>query len=306
MLESILQGMNNDPSLGPEKLNQQVQLPDGRRLGFAEYGDPQGTPIVYFHGWPSSRLEARVMRKTISEMGLRILAPDRPGYGLSEFKPGRAIVDWAEDTCALADHLNLGRFAVLGISGGGPYAVACAARLPERLTRVLLVCSMGPTENPEATKGMVPLNRGLLAFARNAPWLAQRVAGFCLRALWGTGDQVIPEQIEACLPERDRITLADHELRKLLTDSSREGLRPGVDGAAWEGFLFSRPWGFDLQQIRVPVSLWHGEKDVVVPPSMGHFLAKAIPGCKARFYPDDGHFSLPFSRMTEILSAAIA
>ena len=296
--------MSNHRSLGPERPNQRILLGDGRRLGFAEYGDPRGTPILYFHGWPSSRLEARAMRGVIAEMGLRIIAPDRPGYGLSDFKPERAMVDWTEDVAALADHMDLRRFAVLGISGGGPYAAACAATLSERLTSVLLVCSMGPTDTPEATEGMVPLNRWLLAFARNTPWLAQRAAGFCLRTLWGTGDQVIPEQIESCLPESDQQTLSDPELRSLLTESSREGLRPGVDGAAWDGFLFSRPWDFDLQQIRMPVHLWHGEQDVVVPASMGHFLAKNIPGCVARFYPEDGHFSLPFSRMREILSAA--
>jgi len=293
--------MSNEQSLGPERPNQQIRLQDGRRLGFAEYGDPRGRPILYFHGWPSSRLEARAMRQVIAEMGLRVIAPDRPGYGLSDFKPERAIGDWTDDVLALADHLNLPGFTVLGVSGGGPYAIACGAKLPQRLTRVLLVCSMGPTNTPEATKGMVPLNRSLLAFAQHVPWIAQRVAGFCLRTLWGTGDQVIPEQIEACLPERDQQTLSDPELRRLLTESSREGLRLGVEGAAWDGFLFSRPWGFDLQRIQVPVHLWHGEKDVVVPASMGHFLAKNIPGCVARFYPEDGHFSLPFSRIREIL-----
>jgi pimeloyl-ACP methyl ester carboxylesterase len=298
--------MNDDRSLGPERPNQQILLRDGRRLGFAEYGDPAGKPILYFHGWPSSRLEARAMRGVIAQMGLRIIAPDRPGYGLSDFKSERAIVDWTQDVAALADHLDLARFAVLGVSGGGPYAAACGARLAERLTSVLLVCSMGPTDTPEATRGMVPLNRWLLSFARNTPWLAQRAAGFCLRTLWGTGDQVIPEQIESCLPQSDQQTLSDPELRRLLTESSREGLRPGVDGAAWDGFLFSRPWGFDLNGIRTPVHLWHGEKDVVVPASMGHFLANNIPGCVARFYPQDGHFSLPFGRMREVLSAAIA
>src|SRR5436190_15355497 len=236
-----------------EKPNQRIQLRDGRQLGYAEYGDPNGKPVLYFHGWPSSRLEARILHGTVSEMGVRLIAADRPGYGLSDFKPERAIVDWTEDVRDLTDQLKLSRFAVLGISGGGPYAVACAAKLAEQLTSVLLVCSMGPTDTPEAMEGMVPLNRCLLAFARTVPWLAQHVAGICLRALWGTGDQVIPQQIEACLPERDQQTLADPELRRLLTDSSREGLRPGIEGAAWDGFLFSRPWGFDLQQIRVPV-----------------------------------------------------
>jgi pimeloyl-ACP methyl ester carboxylesterase len=298
--------MNDVRSLGPERPNRQILLRDGRRLGFGEYGDTRGKPVLYFHGWPSSRLEARAMRGIIAEMEVRIIAPDRPGYGLSDFKPERAIVDWTDDVLALTDYLELTGFAVLGISGGGPYAAACAARLSQRLTRALLVCSMGPTDTPEATEGMVPLNRWLLAFARNAPWLAQRAAGFCLRTLWGTGDQVIPEQIESCLPQSDQQTLSDPELRRLLTESSREGLRPGVDGAAWDGFLFSRPWGFDLQRIQMPVHLWHGEKDVVVPASMGHFLANNIPGCVARFYPEDGHFSLPFGRMKEILRTAIS
>ena len=304
-MEPGLPNMNSAPAIGPEKLHERFQLHDGRRLGFAEYGEPGAKAILYFHGWPSSRLEARVMRRAIAEMGLRVIAPDRPGYGLSDLKPGRAIGDWAQDAEALADHLNLARFAVLGISGGGPYAVACAAKLSARVTQALLVCSMGPTDSPESTQGMVGLNRFLLSFARSTPWLAQRLAGFCLRVLWGTGDQVIPEQIESCLPQRDQQTLADPELRRVLTESSREGLRPGVEGAAWDGLLFSRPWGFDLREIRVPVRLWHGEKDVVVPVSMGHFLAKNIPGCQARFYEEDGHFSLPFSRMREILAALV-
>jgi len=232
---------------------------------------------------------------------LHVIAPDRPGYGLSDFKPERSIADWVSDVRELAERLGWSRFAILGISGGGPYAVACAASLPDSLSKVLLVCSMGPTDRPEATKGMVPVNRWLLAFARTAPWLAQKLAPVCLRTLWGTGDQVIPEQIEACLPTRDREALADLQLRRILTDSSREGLKDGVDGAAWEGFLYSKPWDFDLGRIRVPVHLWHGEQDNVVPASMGHFLAEHIPQCQATFPPEDGHFSLAFNRMREIL-----
>ncbi|HVV73768.1 MAG TPA: alpha/beta hydrolase, partial [Verrucomicrobiae bacterium] len=111
----------------------------------------------------------------------------------------------------------------------------------------------------------------------------------------------IPEQIETCLPERDRQTLADLQLRRILTDSSKEGLKQGVEGAAWEGLLYSKPWDFQLQRIKVPVHLWHGEQDNVVPVSMGRYLAEHIPRCRSVFYPDDGHFSLPFNRMREIL-----
>jgi len=283
------------------ELNREFTLRDGRRLGFAEFGRPQGVPMFYFHGWPSSRLEACALGDAVEELGLHMIAADRPGYGLSDLKKNRAIADWAEDVSELADHVGWGRFAILGISGGGPYAAACAAHLPERLSKVLMVCSLGPTDTPEATKGMVPLNRWLLAFARTAPWLAQRLGSVCLRALWGIGDQVIPQQIEARLPVRDRQTLADPQLRKLLTDSSREGLRRGVEGAAWEGLLYSRPWGFRLDRIQVPLHLWHGEQDNVVPASMGHYLADHIPNCQATFCPEDGHFSLAFNRIREVL-----
>ncbi len=287
--------------MGRERLNQQVTLRDGRRLGYAEFGPSEGTPLLYFHGWPSSRLEAAAMRDAVANLGLHVVAPDRPGYGLSDFKEDRTIASWADDVRELAEQLSWNRFSILGISGGGPYAAACAALLPEQLSRVLLVCAMGPTDTPEAIDGMVPLNRWLLSFAKATPWLAQRLARVCLRALWGTGDQVIPEQVEAYLPQRDQQTLSDQRLRGILTDSSREGLRPGVEGAAWDGFLYSRPWDFRLETIHVPVHLWHGEQDNIVPPSMGHYLAEHIPHCEASFYPEDGHFSLPFTRMHEIL-----
>jgi pimeloyl-ACP methyl ester carboxylesterase len=283
-------------------LNQSMRLRDGRTLGFAEHGVEEGAPIIYFHGWPSSRLEPCAMRQVCIEMGFRMIAPDRPGFGLSDFHPGRRLLDFTDDVLQLADHLHLKRFVVLGISGGGPYAAACAARLAERLSAALLVCSMGPADAPDATKGMVAVNRWLLATARHYPRLAERIAGFCLWAIWGKGQQALPKQIEAQLPPSDRKALASEELRQCLTASSVEALRGGTRAAAADGLLYGRPWGFSLSEIRAPVFLWHGERDVIVPPSMGHYLAAAIPGCVAQFPLDDGHFSLPFTRLREILA----
>ncbi len=288
-----------------DRENQQIRLRDGRNLGFAEYGRSGGAPVIYFHGWPSSRLEPRAVQDVCADMGVRIIAPDRPGLGLSDFQPGRTIPDFADDTRQLADHLSLQRFAVLGVSGVGPYAAACAAKIPERLSAALLICSVAPADAPNATKGMVAVNRWLLTLARRAPKLAQYVAGLCLWAIWRKGEQVIPKQIELRLPLADRQALANRELRSALIASSVEALRDGVRAAAADGLLYGRPWGFSLQEIRAPVFLWHGEMDVIVPPSMGHYLAENIPSCRASFLPEDGHFSLPFTRLREILKVAI-
>jgi pimeloyl-ACP methyl ester carboxylesterase len=288
-----------------ERLNQQCKLRDGRQLGFAEFGDQGGRPLLYFHGWPSSRLEPRTGQTLCARLGVRLIAPDRPGYGLSNFAPRKSIVDWLSDVVELAEHLGLARFDVLGVSGGGPYAAACAARIPERLSAALMVCSVAPPDAPEATRGMIALHRCLLTFARTTPWLAQCVAGVCMRFFWHKGAQVIPEQVERRLPLADRRALASPDLRQALTASSMEALRNGVKGAAADGLLYARPWGFRLQDIRMPVHLWQGEKDVIVPPAMGHFLAKAIPNCRATFYPEDGHFSLAFERLEEVLRVGL-
>ena len=288
-----------------DPLNQQFRLKDGRRLGFAEYGLPEGRPVVYLHGWPSSRLEPYAVREVCHALGVRLIAPDRPGFGVSDFQPGRTIPDFAGDVGELANQLSLGQFAVLGVSGGGPYAAACAARIGGGLSAALLVCSVAPADAPDATKGMVAVNRWLLWMAHHTPRLAQCVARVCLWALWRKGQQVIPIQIERRLAPADQRALASQELRNALIASSVEALRHGLRAAAADGLLYGRPWGFSLQEIHCPVHLWHGEKDVVVPPAMGHFLADNIPGCQAHFYPEDGHFSLPFTRFDEILEKAL-
>lgn len=287
------------------KESQQLQLPDGRRLGFAEYGDPDGAPCFYFHGWPSSRLEARAAHARALSLGVRLIAPDRPGFGLSDFQPGRNIAGWTKDVLVLAGHLEWGTFGVVGVSGGGPYAIACAALIPERLESVVLVCSVGPCDAPGALDGMAPMTRWLLTFARTTPWLAQKSAAMCLRALWGKGHRVIPRQIEESLPPIDKTVLENPELRAALIAGSTEALRCGMEGAAWDGLLLAGPWDFSLEAIRIPVRLWHGEKDIVVPVAMGRHLARLIPSCRAAFYPEDGHFSLPYGRLKEIFQAAL-
>jgi pimeloyl-ACP methyl ester carboxylesterase len=288
-----------------DKSNQQTVLHDGRHLGFAEYGDPGGIPAFYFHGWPGSRVEARAADRVAAEMGVRLIAIDRPGYGLSDFKPGRTIAQWPEDAGALADHLKLERFAVLGMSGGGPYAAACAAKIPGRISALILLCSMGPFDAPDATKEMVALNRWLLFFAQHFPWLARKLVGFCLHKVWRYDREVLPKQTVARLPEADKLILARPEVRQTFLANWREAFRDGVRGAVWDGCLYAQPWGFRLQEIETPAHLWHGESDVLVPLAMGRHYARVLPRCQATFCPNEGHFSLPFNHIREILGAVV-
>ena len=141
---------NNDAEMNP----QFVRLPDNRRLAFAEYGDPEGLPVVYCHGFPSSRREARLLHRTAGQEGFRIIAADRPGFGDSDFKAFRKISDWPDDVTRLADQLDLGSFGLLGISGGAPYALACAARVGTRLSGCTLVCPLGPVYESWALQAM--------------------------------------------------------------------------------------------------------------------------------------------------------
>lgn len=290
----------------PEARSQQLKLKSGRRLGFAEYGARSGPLVFYFHGWPSSRLEAALLGSVAQSMGLHLVAPDRPGYGLSDFDKGRTLRSWPEDVCELAGHFGASTFGVLGVSGGGPYALACGACIPERLRSLSVVCSVGPSDSPEALEGMVWLNRSLLAFARRTPWLPDRLGGVLLRAIWREGGRPVPPAVERRLPKLDKAALEDPGLRQGLIASSREALRQGTRAAAVDGLLLARDWNFPLEEIRTPVHLWHGERDVVVPPAMGRCLARRLPNCHATFHPEDGHFSLPYTRCREILEEVVS
>ncbi|MEJ2386166.1 MAG: alpha/beta hydrolase, partial [Chromatiaceae bacterium] len=154
-----------------------MSLPDGRRVACSEYGDPAGRPVVYCHGFPSSRHEALLLHDNAVAEGARVIAIDRPGYGDSDYQPGRAILDWPADVAAVADQLELERFSVIGVSGGGPYALACAARLPERLSACALVCALGPIYLDELLATMHWAPRSQLTIARNTPSLSHIVFG---------------------------------------------------------------------------------------------------------------------------------
>ncbi len=281
-----------------------LRLRDGRLLGYAEYGDPGGKPLLFFHGMPGSRLEGKMGDAAARKLSVRLIAIDRPGYGLSDFKPGRAFLDWPDDVVQLADALEIDRFAVAGVSGGGPYVAVCALAIPERLTAAGIISGVGPIGEPDATEGMSAQNRLLFGLARRLPWLTNVPMW-----LMGQGARRFPDQAVSfmmrALPEPDRAVFARPEMMALFKEEIVEAYRSGSRGAAWEAVMYARPWGFRLEDIVMEVHLWQGEVDVNVPPSMGRYQARVIPNCRATFHPGEGHLLL-VDRMEEILGSLIS
>lgn len=278
-----------------------IRLRSGRRLGYAEYGCEHGWPVLFFHGFPGSRYEGRLLDGAARRIGARVIAPDRPGFGLSDFKPERRMVSWPFDVAELAGRLGVERYSVLGFSGGGPYAAVCAQRLGHRLFAAGILSGMGPVDAPSGVQGMRLFGRLELVLARRSPAMAAylyRLAYWSIRRRPGR----VLNWVSGRLPDRDRAVLADPEVAQVVADSFAESARMGTRGGEWELTLLSNPWGFRLGRIGMPVRLWHGLLDITVPPTMARYVARTIPGCRATFYRGEGHFSLARHHMGEILA----
>jgi pimeloyl-ACP methyl ester carboxylesterase len=283
-----------------DKTQQRLQLPDGRNLGYAEYGDVRGLPVFYFHGFPGSRLEAGLVEGGAASHGIRFISVDRPGYGLSDSKRKRTLLDWADDTVHLAEFLGIRRFSVIGVSGGGPYAAACAFKIPHRLNKVAIVCGLGPAAYTHNRNRATDLSIRALLLAGRFP-TAARVPFAASALMYRRHPELMLSLISRRLAECDRQALQIPQLHQLLCGSFREAFRRSLLGPARDLVLYGRDWAFPLHEIQVPTRLWHGERDAVVPPAMAYLLADEIPTCHARFYPEEGHFSIITNHLREIL-----
>jgi len=279
-----------------------VILSDGRRLGYAEYGDLAGRPVIYCHGFPTSRLEPCLIGAVAEEAGVRLIAPDRPGYGLSDFQPGRRILDWPRDVLELADILGLGGFAVIGMSGGGPYALACAHACACRVSATAIVCGLGPLCEPELLCEMAPHARLGMALSRRAAWVLDLIVRLQMKAGGRWDPQRFIGLLAPSLREADAAVIAREWVQREFADAVHESVRNGPRGVVWDLRLYSQPWGFDLEETCAKVILWQGEDDTIVPASHGRYLARRLPNCDARFIADEGHFSLAMNYADEVLS----
>jgi len=294
--------------------DQRMRLRDGRWLGYLDYGDPDGDPVFWFHGAPGSRLEFSGYDELLKELHIRLIAPDRPGYGLSDFQPYRRLLDWPADVEQLADYLDIERFAVLGVSGGGPHAAACAYAIPQRLTRVGLVSSVSPRELAPLS-AYIPRERISNFIGRYFPWpLFRATSHWSLLSVrndpsrWAhfSSVRVSTRAGESLKSLFSRLSSSDPSpLPPAAREQILEPFRQGGLGYAWDVWICAHSWGFRPGDIHtVEVYMWHGEQDAIVPSAAEHAFSASIPGCHTTFYPDESHTLA--RHMREILTALIS
>lgn len=277
--------------------HQQIRLRDGRTLAYLEFGSPYGVPIIYCHGTPSSRVEGYLTMPTnaVAPLNARVIIPDRPGMGRSDFLEGRRIVDWPSDVVELANALSIDSFAVLGSSGGAPFALACAAMIPGRVRAVGIIGAVAPVDIPDVRAGGSRIAGRL---ATIAPALVRMLTRLQLRVL---RSESVRKQMANGFPEPDRTLFLQADIRDGFIACFEEACRNGPRGAVWEQHLLAQPWGFDLHEIKIPLLLWQGERDGNVSSAGARYLANTIPGCIATFYQNEAHLSVVLNHRQEIL-----
>ena len=268
-------------------------LSDGRKLGYWEYGDQTGIPIMLFHGTPGSRIWFLEDDELARAKGVHLISTDRPGYGLSTFQKNRTILDWAVDVEELATHLNFTRFSVLGVSGGGPFAAACAFAIPERVIRTALVSTATPFYNGKAPKEMGMENRVAFFLTKYFPWVMKR-ANLAQKKMLEREPEKYMDSMRSSnhrhLSEWDRELLKTEALIEISYYHAKEAYRQGVEGVLYETQLLAKDWGFELNEIRNPLKIWHGEKDTLSPVNEVQKLANHLVESEVTVVSQGGHF----------------
>jgi pimeloyl-ACP methyl ester carboxylesterase len=292
--------------LPPPRFEGSIRLDGGRRLGFAEFGPAAGRPLVWLHGTPGARRQiAPDARELAHERDVRIVCVERPGIGESTPHLFAAVVDFAADVERLCDALGIGRFAVAGLSGGGPYALACAHEFPDRVVAAAILGGVAPAAGPDAVEG------GAVGWTRLLSPVFERVhapLGGVLRGVIRVLEPLADEVLglfARMMPPGDQRIFEDAAMRRMFEEDLIQGSRSYMQAIWLDAVLFGRPWGFSLADLRVPVHLWYGDSDTIVPRRHGEHLAERIPGARLRIRAEEGHLGgLGASR--EIFDALLA
>ena len=280
------------------------EMSPGRRLAWNEYGDPLGKVVMYYHGWPSSRLQARLAHHLARERGLRLIAMDRPGMGQSTFEPRRRLETWPQMITRFADALEIGKFGQLGVSDGGPYVLACAAAIPDRLIgSAVLGGAAILTENSGGLRGLHPVYRSLIPF-RKLPVAAFspvfRLAAVTSR--WKPDWPPLSWMIRSIGEEDGRLLLDHPEVWAVVTESFQAGVKMGGGhGVMADADIYFQPLEFDPATLRHPIRYWHGGNDRNIPVAMVREFTAKIRGANLEVDESLGHFSLVLRKAPEAL-----
>jgi pimeloyl-ACP methyl ester carboxylesterase len=284
-----------------------VGLSGGRSLEVSASGPDQGTPLVLHHGTPSERTQYPPFVQAAAARGLRLVTYSRPGYGGSSRQPGRVIADCAADTLVIVDQLGAGRFYTAGWSGGGPHALACAALLGDRVLACATIAGVGPfgaagldfmegmgRDNQEEFRAALTGPSDLQAYLERQAEVFAEVTGEQVAA--ALGDLVSPVDVGALTGD----------FAAYLATTFRQAVSTGIWGWFDDDLAFTRPWGFDLDEVNVPVVVWQGGQDRMVPFAHGQWLATQVPGARPRLLPEEGHLSIAVASFGKILDDLLA
>ena len=261
----------------------------GRVLGVCEYGDPEGSPVLAFHGIPGTRLMFRPTDEIARRLGLRIIAPDRPGFGCSTPQQGRTLQDWPADVEAVLNAYDIDRFSLIGVSGGSPFATATAAHYGDRVQAMILIGPMGPIAD---VKGKVETSRLARAFFLGVPMVPGLLHGTLMpaNALFRVSPSLQYEIFLQALPAVDKTILRRPGRKAQVIEDVRESLKQGGEGMRADLRIFARPWNVDYAAIRARTVLWQGLADTIVPVEVALGLGALIPGCRVERIANAGHF----------------
>lgn len=285
-----------------------IQLPDGAVVAFAEYGDANGVPVIFCHGWPSSHTMARLTDKPARELGIRIVSLDRPGICGSTLQPNRKLSDWPRLLEQMVERLDLPEFHVLAISGGAPYAYATAVAMPERVRAIAIVGGAPQIAEIKDGEGLLPLYRWMLALYRSRPGLLRRCF-YLVRPFLSVRPPVRfrPLVLKILrLRPCDADSLRDAAAFEAVFESQRLAWQASAEGVMADAEIYAQLWGFAIEDVGVPVRLWHGKQDRAFSVQLAEQMAKRLPNCNSRFVDEAGHYSLPIRHMREILEDLIS
>jgi pimeloyl-ACP methyl ester carboxylesterase len=284
--------------------DQTIRLEDGRALGFAEYGDPAGKVVFHFNGSGGSRLEYPADESILTDLGIRFVATDRPGHGLSDPQLDRKLLDWPDDIAQLADYLNSRSFHVMGWSAGGPHALACAYKMPKRVLTGAIISGLAPPDRPNPYEGLPFSNRSLMFLGRTTPRLVYLFRRLARRMIMGDPAEA-GKKLAGTFPPVDRELAHKPENEQRLILNIQEGYRQGWAGPAQDDLIINGPWGFQLEDIKPRIDIWQGEIDKNVPLNQGQYQHEKIPNSRLTVLEGQAHLYL-LVRWRDVLAALVS